>query len=363
MTEDSGSSATPPSPLDRDAVALVARLHHDLLTGLILATIVKRSEAVAEELVFRLFRRKHLEQFVPGLEKLGLLALPPAVACAQYHYLSNFLGGVRVEYVRESDRKAWIRYPPPRWIWQGVAIAGIPSSVSRAMLRGWHAHNGPSLGVPGLGFVCTKQTVDGQPGLEGYYLEVDGVLEPEERLRFAPGEDAPPIDPSQLPAVPTEDWPEDRLAKAMRNYALDYVRTALVVAFEMLGPADASALVGSTARLIGMHAVVAAEPMEATDESPIVRFSNTLERAMTACGDHVQRVDARGDARVDVQLEQVGWRLMRGEGALHEDLVRSYAELWRGLAMGYDRQLACSLSNLDRDGDDWRLRWRITSEP
>ena len=67
----------------------------------------------------------------------------------------------------ESDRKAWIRYPPPRWIWQGVAICGIPSDVSRGMLRGWHAHNGVSLGNPRLGFVCTKQTVDAQDSLEG----------------------------------------------------------------------------------------------------------------------------------------------------------------------------------------------------
>ena len=52
------------------------------------------------------FRRQHLEKFLPGLAKLGLSALPHAVACAQYHYLSNHLGGVRVEYMYESDRKA-----------------------------------------------------------------------------------------------------------------------------------------------------------------------------------------------------------------------------------------------------------------
>ena len=63
----------------------------------------------------------------------------------------------------ESDRKAWIRYPPPRWIWRGTAICGVPGEVSRAMLRGWHANNGVSLGNPNLGFVCTKQTTDGQP--------------------------------------------------------------------------------------------------------------------------------------------------------------------------------------------------------
>ena len=29
-----------------------------------------------------------------------------------------------IEYLAESEHKAWIRYPPPRWIWRGPAIAG-----------------------------------------------------------------------------------------------------------------------------------------------------------------------------------------------------------------------------------------------
>ena len=120
--------------------------------------------------------------------------LPPAVAAAQYHYLSNWIGGVSVEYMYESDRKAWIRYPPPRWIWRGTAICGVPGEVSRAMLRGWHANNGVSLGNPKLGFVCTKQTVDGQDGLEGYYYEYDHALDVDQRLVFARHLEAPMFD-------------------------------------------------------------------------------------------------------------------------------------------------------------------------
>jgi hypothetical protein len=62
----------------------------------------RRGGADAAELVFRTFRRQHRETFLPGLAKLGLDRLPHAVACAQYHYLSNHLGGVRVEYMYES---------------------------------------------------------------------------------------------------------------------------------------------------------------------------------------------------------------------------------------------------------------------
>ena len=186
--------------------------------------------------MFRTFRRQHLEKFLPGLDKLGLRALPHAVAAAQYHYLSNQLGGVRVEYVYESDRKAWIRYVPPRWIWEGAAICAVPSDVSRAMLRGWHAHNGVSLGNPRLGFVCTKQTTDGQPGLEGYYLEHDHDLAPDERLRFSPGEEAPDFDPARAPRLEGAHWPRERLRKIERNYAMDYVRSMLPELVALVGP-------------------------------------------------------------------------------------------------------------------------------
>jgi hypothetical protein len=146
------------------------------LTGLILTVITRKSHHAAEEFVFRLFRRQHLAMFLPGLKKLGLDKEPAAVAASKYHYFSNQLGGVKVEYYEESPRKAWIRYPPPRWIWKGTAICAVPSKVNRAMLRGWHAHNGVTMGNLRLGFVCTKTTVDGQPGLEGYYFEYDHDL-------------------------------------------------------------------------------------------------------------------------------------------------------------------------------------------
>jgi hypothetical protein len=162
-----------------DGHRAVSVLYQALLTGLVLTLVTRRSEDDATRFVFALFRRQQLEKFRPGLAKLGLDRLPPAVACAQYHYLSNQLGGVKTEYACESDRKAWVRYPPPRWIWQGSAICGIPSRVNAAILHGWHGHNGVTLGAPRLGFVCTGQTVDGHPGLEGYYLEHDRELAPE----------------------------------------------------------------------------------------------------------------------------------------------------------------------------------------
>jgi hypothetical protein len=136
----------------------VADLYHALFTGLTLTIVTRRGTRKAAEFMFRVFRRQQQERFLPGLKKLGLDDLPPAVAAAQYHYLSNWIGGVHVEYMYESDRKAWIRYPPPRWAWKGTAICGIPGEVSQAMLRGWHANNGVALGNLRLGFVLSSST-------------------------------------------------------------------------------------------------------------------------------------------------------------------------------------------------------------
>jgi hypothetical protein len=340
----------------------VARLYHAFLTGLILTTVTRRDAGAAADLVFRIFRRQHLEKFLPGLEKLGLRGLPDAVACAQYHYLSNHLGGVRVEYMYESDRKAWVRYVPPRWIWMGTAICAAPTEVSRAMLQAWHAHNGVSLGNPRLGFVCTMQTTDGQPGLEGYYYEYDRALAPEERLRFAPGEPSPEFDPAKAPRVEGADWPPERFAKIVRNYAMDYVRSALPELVAAFGAADARSLGGITGRLIGMQYY--AETAELLD----VRSSDARAFAMylTGMGDaQGDRVSSRADGG-DVVVEQRSWRLMDGVSPLPEAVFDAWNELWVGALSVHNRRLTLDVERrLDR-GDDairWRIRARRAGSP
>ena len=329
-------------------------LYHAFLTGLILSTVSRRSGADAAELIFRTFRRQHLEKFLPGLAKLGLTGLPDAVACAQYHYLSNHLGGVRVEYMYESDRKAWIRYVPPRWIYEGAAICGVPSEVSRAMLRGWHAHNGVSLGNPRLGFVCTKQTTDGQPGLEGYYLEHDRDLAPDERLRFSPGEDGPDFDPARAPRVEGRDWPAARLRKVARNYTMNYVRTILPVLAETFGEAEARHLGGVTGRLIGMqyHAVTAA--LLGVEPGGTLGFARYLAAIAQAQDDRVEW-SREGD---EVVVRQHSWRLMRGVFPLPPSVFDAWNALWEGALSIHDRRLGLLVTRrLDRG--DPRIEWRL----
>jgi hypothetical protein len=334
----------------------VAKLYQAWFTGAILRTIIERGSATAADLVCRIFRRQRLATFLPGLRKLGLEQLPAAVAAAQYHYLSNQLGGVRVEYIYESERKAWIRYPPPRWIWAGTAICAVPSEVSAAMLRGWHAENGVSLGNPRLGFVCTKQTVDGDDALEGYFYEYDRALAPEERLRFARGETAPLFDPVAAPRLPDEGWPIERRQRAGRNYAMEYIRTMLAEALDVMGPGEAKHLIGGAAYLVGLQFYDECRRLLGRDGGDAASFAAFFRRIAEGQGDDA--VVERSGA--DIVITQRGWRLARGFSPPQETAAEIWNELWRGCLAAHDRTLRWSMRRFYAE-DGGRFEWRITA--
>jgi hypothetical protein len=317
----------------------VADLYHAYFTGLILTVVTRRGLADAAEFVFRVFRRQQQERFLPGLEKLGLSGLPPAVAAAQYHYLSNWIGGVSVEYMYESDRKAWIRYPPPRWIWRGTAICGVPGEVSRAMLRGWHANNGVSLGNPNLGFVCTKQTVDGQDGLEGYYCEYDHALDVDQRLIFARHLEAPMFDVNKAPALPVSSWPKPRLEKAYRNYAMEYVRTAAPVAVQLFGPEDAGYLLHLTGKLIGMQYFDEIARGLKTGRGNAKEFDAFMFALFEAQDDLAEN----GESHDVYEIVQQTWKLMDGVADYHPACAKALVGLVEGLAAGCGRGIAVDM--------------------
>jgi hypothetical protein len=320
------------------ATECVARVYHAWTTGLVLALVAHVSREAAAEFVFRLFRTQHLARFLPGLEKLGLTGEPHAVAAAKYHYFSNQLGGVRVEYLEESAKKAWIRYPPPRWIWSGTAICGVPSEVNRAMLRGWHAYNGVSLENPRLGFVCTKTTVDGQAGLEGYYYEHDHDLADDERLVFRPDESCPRIDPATLPALDAASWPPLRRAKAYRNYAMEYVRNGLPALVAILGEDQARA-VGRLAGLqIGMQHWDDVRQRLGVLDTGAAGFIGALADLLAASGDEV--------AIDEGAVLRRRWALFPERPA--DVVFDAWAALWHGMLAAHDRFLRL---DVERDGE------------
>jgi len=341
----------------------VAALYNALLTAMVVALVGRRGVDTARAYVFQHFRRQHLEKFLPGLQKLGLESLPHAVACALYHYHSNALGGVLTEYVCENDRKAWVRYPPPRWMWHGTAIAAIPHEVSAAMLHGWHGHNGVSLGNPRLGFVCTGMTVDGQPGLEGYYLEHDGVLASHERVRFAYGEETMPrFDAASAPRLDSAQWPAERLRRAHRSYALEYVRTLLPTLQTVLGVADAGTELGRVGRLIGLqyHAELAAPlgcptNLSAGDPASAIAYAHWLAAMQRAHGETVETYEDGASACVRL----AGWRLA-GDLQLIDPLCAfdAWNALWEGACAAHDRFLHVETRRTLREGR-WDIEWRV----
>jgi hypothetical protein len=342
---------------DARAMKAAAGLYHAYFTGLILTLVTRRSAQDAAEWVFRIFRHQHHEKFLSSFDKLGLRDMPDAVACAAYHYLSNSIGGVAVEFMRESDRKAWVNFVPPRWIYPGASICGVPSEVSRAFLRGWYAHNGVSLGNPRLGFICTAQTTDGQHGLSGYFLEHDRDLAPEERLQFRPGELAPPYDPAAAPQLPAGNWPAERLAKAERNYAVEYIRSGLPRLAEIFGPAEAAHLGRTAGRLIGAQLYRETAGALGIEPGGPASFASFMIGLAHGEGDWAE-ISSDGAA---VLVRRPGWRLMRGI----EPLSPAVFDAWNGLLEGalavHDRFCALEvLARLDW-GDDafvWRIRRR-----
>lgn len=324
-----------PNVDDPPAWAGLAELYHRFLTGTLLALVLRVGTEPTAEVVFRTFRRQHLDAFLPGLEKLGLTDQPDAVACAQYHVLSNALGGVRVEWIPESDTKSWVRYLPPRWIFDGTAICGIPTEVARAMLWGWHGHNGTTLGNDRLGFVCTKQTTDGQPGLEGYYIEEAESLAEADKVRFRPGEQPP----GPAVALPLPSWDPLRLAKVDRNYSATYIRTLLPAMAEVLGPATAGAVGRIAGRQIGMqyHQAI----MGRLDHDPDLvggpgstgttsrpHLAERLARLLAAHGTSATATPSDDQAG----SWEIGWQPRMFGPSEPESVFEAWNGLWEGLA-------------------------------
>ena len=329
----------------------VAHLYHTLFTGLILTVVTRRSTADAAAWTEALFRKQHRAKFLASFDKLGLGGMPPAVAAAAYHFHSSRIGGVDVEFMRESDRKAWVRFPPPRWIYPGATICGVPSEVSRAMLRGWYAENGRSLGVAGLQFVCTGQTMDMQSGLMGYFIEHDQPVADDERLIFRPGEIAPPFDPALAPELPHGEWPAERLEKARRNYAMEYHRTGVPLLFSMFGVAEAHHLLRTACWLVGAQtareiAEMLGEPNR--DEAALVRiFVNLVE------GER-DRAETESSENGTI-LSRFGLGPLSGTLPQPPEAIDAWAALYVGIASGLNRFIGLTLLHYRGEKTIWKI--------
>lgn len=338
-------------PLNIQAIAAQAELHHQYLLGLELMVATREGPGVVGDWMFRLFRRQHEEKFLSSFRKLGLDGLPDAVACAKYHVLSNGVGGVAVEYMEESDTKAWVRFRYPRWMYDGAVICGVPVEASRGFLRGWYAQNGVSLGNPRLGFVCVSEDMTGQFGLCGYFREYDHDLSDDDRLVFAPLERPPPFDPANQPEPPPGAWTEERLAKANRNYAVEYIRNGVCELVNVLGRERALELCRRAARLTGLqHYRRMAGAVGAVDAGP-AEAAAFLAAMFEGMGD-ASAVEQDGALAI---VRQTELRIVRGlPEAERVDLLSCWVEIWRGAVHSHRAFMQVDVSQVP-GGLVWRL--------
>ena len=334
-----------------------AEIHHQFLIGLLLMVSLEEGREKIFDWIFCLFRSLHEQKFISSFSKLGLEKLPHAVACAKYHVLSNSLGGVSVEYMEESDKKAWVRFRYPRWLYSSAAICGIPIEVSRGFLHGWYAHNGISLNNPKLGFVCVSEDMTGQFGLCGYFKEFDHKLSLEDRLQFSADEVVPDFSSQSQPSLPDEFWGCERLMKAKRNYAIDYYCNSLVALGEIIGFEKAEQYGMRVGRLIGaQYYRDLAMKINVIDGGPkeAIIF---IEKMMSGLGDLSV---AKTENQDYLTLRHVLPGFLRGLGAQAKMcLLNSWIEIWKGTIISHQTLMEVQCVE-NKNGEE--LEWNIKSK-
>ncbi|MBE66542.1 MAG: hypothetical protein CMQ30_07735 [Gammaproteobacteria bacterium] len=336
------------------AISAQGEIHHQYFVGLQLMIALEESRETIFDWAFLLFRSLQEKKFISSFSKLGLEDLSDAVACARYHVLSNSIGGVSVEYMEESNKKAWVRFRYPRWIYSGAALCGIPIEVSRGYLKGWYAHNGVSLGNPNLGFVCVSEDMTGQFGLCGYFKEYDHKLSSNQLLRFSPNERVPEFSSASQPKLSDEVWGKRRLVEAKRNYSVSYFENSLLALIEVAGIDTARKYGERVGRLIGAQYYQSlAKQIGAVEGGPkeSAEFLATMMTGLSIeCSIHAD------DHKVAVIRHSIP-KFLQNSGHQHSDvLLQSWIEIWRGTIISCQIIMETDCEVLSEKNE---LRWTI----
>lgn len=233
--------------------ALATMVWGKMFSGLTAVTYAEKGADALHKLWFLFLTTHQGEKYHEGLRKLGIENDTPAVAAAKYHYFTNLIGGLEMEYVEETPRKAWIRYLTPMWMYGGVAVMAMPSNLRRHVFSSWHPRNGQYMGCPRLGYVGTKFSSEGDPSDEGYFYEYDHDLAPSEIMRFEIAHKTPEFDPQKAPRLDPDLWPEMRILKARRNFSGGYFRVTIDVLDGMYGELVTNFIIMRTMRFMGIQ--------------------------------------------------------------------------------------------------------------
>ena len=178
-------------------------------------------------------------------------------------------------------------------------------------------------------------------------------LSEDERLVFAADERPPTYDPDAQPAPPAAEWSEERLAKANRNYAVEYIRNGLDALCHVIGRERTLELSKRAARLIGLqHYPIMAAAVGAVEGGPLEAV-NFLSEMMAGMGDECMCETVSDD---EARLTQSGLRIARGlDGDARDILLESWVELWCG-AIHSHRRFMDVQCNIQPDQIRWTVR-------
>jgi hypothetical protein len=256
------------------------------------------------------FLKKHQDtHFIDGATKLGIIDHPHHVLCAEYHCLSNLLGGLDMGFRGDAgDGRAWVFYFTPQAsaggpLLPGPAATALPFEMMKPFFS-WHARNGDLLGNARLYFTLTDHVMAGGPYDAGYFAEADRPLKPEQRLRIELG--ATDVVPGPPPNLAYATWPQARRDAALRKYCGEYCLGGLAQVALTFGMEETAAIaeLSHTANIVAWARPLAIE-LEMTGDPPAARLADLFKKVWGLLDDRFESHLENGE----VLLEHTRTRL------------------------------------------------------
>jgi hypothetical protein len=317
-----------------ETCAIGSDMAMSLYGAVALACIRNHGQAKLARVHYELGLAHQRRHFLDGIAKLNLgREATDAIRSAKYHYLTNQLAGLNMEYIEETPTKVWIRYRAPYYTFDsqaapGTGLAAIQSDVGAAVFKAWHGNNCTYLNNRRLVFVHTQNAADGDPWDAGYFTECDEDVEPGDNYQRRPGEWGPAFNPSLAPKMP-ESWSSpERRAKSQRNFAIDWLGSELSTLAQVLGaPAAAEVTQHAYAvTLLQKHQSLAKRFGLPSIRSP--RDAATFfARLLDSMGEDVA-IASDGDS---VRVDQTSSRLTRTLPPLPHEVENAISYSWRPL--------------------------------
>ncbi|MFT5693706.1 MAG: hypothetical protein ACI92E_003049 [Oceanicoccus sp.] len=165
-----------------------------------------------------------------------------------------------------------------------------------------------------------------------------------ERLRFTKNELPPPFNPAIQPKLPINQWSEERLVKANRNYAIEYIRNGIRELSNILGQDRSRELGSLAAKLTGLQYYQSMSRTIGATDGDCTDAANFLSTMLQGMGDATSVSISECGSKATLVHSRL--RILRGIKAENEreDLLTCWIELWRGAVQSHQKLLKVTAS-------------------